>query len=238
MLPLSELNYSGTGWHFSFGETCSSFYTHFCRLRVNNSAGITLQTECIHNSGISCSACICVCFLHQSQRMCSSLISTSKVTLAFHARFSSRDRVAGIEQRVGVMGNDRTGRGKYQSKAHCSWGLRSCCSEAPRLLGFCQLIKAKSLPIPAGIRIKRPREPFIPNWMPPVVTAEARQQAAHGWQSLTWRSGSQYPAEVAQLRHERGKRWKGHQENGILKDTACLRQEHTKQEAIWCQAGS
>ena len=41
------------------------------------------------------------------------------------------DRVTGTEQRVGVMGNDRIGRGKYQSEAHCSRGLWSCCSEAP-----------------------------------------------------------------------------------------------------------
>ncbi len=58
------------------------------------------------------------------------------------------------------MGNDRTGRGKYQSEAH--WGLWSCCSEAPRLLSSCQLIKAKSLPIPAGIPHQTARGAFYP----------------------------------------------------------------------------
>ncbi len=50
---------------------------------------------------------------------------------------------------------------------------------------------------PLEYRIKQPREPFIPNRMPPLVTEEALQQDARGWQSLTLRNESQYPAEVA-----------------------------------------
>ena len=147
------------------------------------------------------------------------LISPSELPLVFHVRFSGSDRVVGTEQGTGVIGNDRTGRSKYQSTARCSWGLWSRGSEAPRLLGFCQLIKAKSRPPPppppAGIRIKQPGEPFIPNWMPPLVTAEARQQATHGWQSLTQRSESQYPAEVAPLRH--GEKVTGRKKGGSWK---------------------
>lgn len=60
------------------------------------------------------------------------------------------------------MRYDRTGRGKYQSTAHSSWGLWSCCFEAPRLLSSCQLIKAKSLPIHTGIPHQTARGAFYP----------------------------------------------------------------------------
>lgn len=60
------------------------------------------------------------------------------------------------------MRNDRTGRGKYQSKTHSSLGLWSCCFKAPRLLSSCQLIKATSQPIPVGIPHQTARGAFYP----------------------------------------------------------------------------
>lgn len=104
---------------------------------VNNLAGITLQTECIHNLGISCSACICVCFLRQSQCM----YPPPPLTFAclnfyfksyFHVTFKQRTQGHGDRaESKGLWGMTEQGRGKYQSKARCSWGLWSCCSEAP-----------------------------------------------------------------------------------------------------------
>lgn len=124
------------------------------------------------------------------------------------------------------------GRGKYQSDAHCAWGLWSCCSEAPRLLGSCQLIKAKSLPIPAGIPHQTARGAFYPKQnaaschsggSAPSPARTAKFNTAE-WKSIPCRGA------VAQTRDVWGGReqWKGHQENGILKDTACPRQEHAK----------
>lgn len=105
--------------------------------------------------------CVHLCLLLAS-------VTTHVVPLNFYFKsyfslsFKIQQTGSRTEQGVGVMGNDRTGRGKYHSKAHCSWGLWSCCSEAPRLLSSCQLIKAKSLPIPAGIPHQTARGAFYP----------------------------------------------------------------------------
>lgn len=61
-----------------------------------------------------------------------------------------------------VIRNDRAGRGKYQSKMCCSLGLWSCRFKAPRLLCSCQLIKATSQLIPAGIPHQTARGAFYP----------------------------------------------------------------------------
>lgn len=95
----------------------------------------------------------------------------------------------------------------------------------PRLLSSCQLIKAKSLPIPAGKPHQTARGAFYPEQnAAPRHSGGSAASRTRTPRSLTRRSESRYPAKVAALRHKRGKRWKGHQEKGILKDTACLRQ--------------
>ncbi|KAK5877977.1 hypothetical protein CesoFtcFv8_025432 [Champsocephalus esox] len=68
------------------------------------------------------------------------------------------------------MGNDRKGRGKYQRRPE----VCGPAAQGPHVfLGSCQLIKAKSLPIPAGIPHQTARGAFYPNRMPPLVTVES-----------------------------------------------------------------
>lgn len=178
---------------------------------------------------------MCICVLHQSQHTCSSLIPTSKVTLVFHFRFGSSDRVAGREQGVRVMGNDRTGRGKYQNEACSSWGLRSCCSEAPRLLGSCHLIKAKSLPILAGIPHQTARGAFYPKQNATSChsrgSATSRTRMAK-FNTAEWKS---IPCRVGVAQTGEG----GNDEKVTRKMESWKKQlAWDKQEARWCQPAS
>lgn len=128
----------------------------------------------------------CVCCSNQSQHMWSSLIHTSKVTSVFHLRCSRQGHRG--SSRVGVMSYDRTGRGKYQSEARCSWGLWSCCSEAPRLLSSCQLIKAKSLPIPAGIPHQTAPGAFYPKQNAAACHSATRRTRMAKFNAAEWKS--------------------------------------------------
>lgn len=105
---------------------------------------------------------ICVCCLRQSQHLLPLLILTSEVTLVFSFQMKAAGMGSEEQSRVVVIGNDRTGRGKYQSKTCCSLGLWSCRFKAPRLLGSCQLIKTTSLPIPTGIQHQTALGAFYP----------------------------------------------------------------------------
>ncbi|KAK5849771.1 hypothetical protein PBY51_014077 [Eleginops maclovinus] len=76
---------------------------------------------------------------------------------------------------------------------------------------------------PLEYRIKQPGEPFIPNRMPPLVTAERLQRAAHRWQSLTNGVKVNTLASCRSSDTRGGSGEKVTRKNGIMKDTACLR---------------
>lgn len=101
----------------------------------------------------------------------------------------------------------------------------------PRLLSSCHLIKAKSLPIPAGIPHQTARGAFYPKQNAAAChsggSATSRTRMAK-FNTAEWKSIPGWGG-VAQTREGGGgKRWKGHQENGILKDTACLGTERSQ----------
>lgn len=129
---------------------------------------------------------------------------------------------------------------KYQSKAHCSCGFWSCCSEAPMSPQLPSAHQGQvSLPIPAGIPHQTARGAFYPEQNAAAchsggsVQQAARMMAKFNtpeWKSIPGRGG----VAKAQVGGGGGDRWKGHQENWDLEKHSL---SQTKaQEARWCQA--
>lgn len=189
-------------------------YLFCCCLRVNNESAS--QTSCIHNSAVSCSVCICVWITRDT-------CAPPPVICYFKSYFR---RLSGGG---GVMGSDRAVGGGYQSEArhaprfevlllrgpHVSSAPVSSSRPSPRLP------PRPLVPPPAGIPHQTAREPFIPNRMPPLVSAE-RLCSERGAPSLTRRSESRYPAN--------GLAGGGVKVTGILKKT---QREKTPNRKAW-----